>query len=88
MSGPELLFSCVFHISLTPGAGALVPNLDVGTAATKAKTSDFAAERGGHIGYDATYDDVLYRLAVRAIHRTDLLAEQTTTLVDIGLITA
>ena len=73
---------------MTTGTGALVPYLDVGTAAAETEPTYLTAERGGYIGDDAAYYDVLYRVAVWAIHRTDLLAEQTTTLVDIGFITA
>ena len=72
---------------MTTGTGALVPYLDVGTATAQTKPAHLAPERGRYIGDDAAYDDVLYRMAVWAIHRTDLLTKQATTLVDIGLIT-
>ena len=82
------MFTGIFHVPMTTGTGALVPYLDVGTAAAEAETAYLTAERGGYIGDDTANYNVLYRVAVWAKHRTDLLAEQTTTLVDIGFITA
>ena len=88
ISGPELLFAGVFHLALTPGAGMLVPKANPVAAALQAQTAHFAPVGGCHIGDDAAHDDVLNRMAVGTRHRHDLLSEQATPLIYIGLVTA
>ena len=76
------------HVALAFGTGVFVPGADVGTATVEAQTTSLAAEGGGDIADDATYDDVLNRLAVRTTHGGDLLTEEALSLVNLSLISA
>ena len=65
---PEFFFVRGLHVALAFGAGVLVPGADLVAATVEAQTSCLAAKGGGDIADDATYDDILNRLAVRTTH--------------------
>ena len=65
---PEFFFASGLHVALAFGTGVFVPGADVVAATVEAQTPCLAAEGGGHIADDTTYDDVLNRLAVRTTH--------------------
>ena len=65
---PELFVASGLHVALAFGAGVLVPGADFVAAAAEAQAPCLAAEGGGDIADDTTYDDVLNRLAVRTTH--------------------
>ena len=65
---PELLVIRGLHVALAFGTGVLVPGAYFVAATVEAQTPCFAAEGGGDIADDPTYDDVLNRLAVRTTH--------------------
>ena len=88
ISGPELLFAGVLHLALTLWAGLHVPDTNPVAATLQTQTAHFAPVGGCHIGDDAAHDDVLNRMAVGTRHRHDLLTEQATPLIYIGLVTA
>ena len=86
MSCPKLLFSCIFHFTLTLRAGLHVPNTDIIAATLQAQTAHLASVRRSHVSNDATHHDVLDGLAVRAEHRRNLLTEQPSSLIHLSLI--
>ena len=65
-----------------------VPGADFVAATVEAQATSLAAKGGGDIADDATYDDVLNRLAVRTTHGRDLLTEESLSLVDLSFISA
>ena len=65
---PELFVASGLHLSLAFGTGVLVPGADFVAATAEAQAPCLAAEGGGDIADDTTYDDVLNRLAVRTTH--------------------
>jgi hypothetical protein len=65
----------------------LVPDAYVVAAAVEAQAAHLAAIGGGDIGDDASDNDVLHRLAVRATHGYDLLPEEPPPLVNLSFIT-
>ena len=85
---PEFFVVRGLHVALAFGTGTLVPGADFVAATVEAQTPCLAAEGGGDIADDTTYDDVLNRLAVRTTHGRDLLTEESLSLVNLSLITA
>ena len=85
---PEFFFASGLHVALAFGTGVFVPDADVVAAAVEAQATCLTAIGGGHIGYDASDDDVLNRFAVGAAHGGDMLTEEAVTLVDLSFITA
>ena len=85
---PEFLFPGFFHFSLALGTGLLVPYTDVITATLQTEATYLASVRRSHIGNDTTHHNVLDSLAVRAEHGRNLLTEQTTSLIHLGLVAA
>lgn len=85
---PEFFFAGGLHVALAFGTGVLVPDADVVAATVEAQPTYLTAIGGGNIGDDASDDDVLHRLAVRAVHSYDLLTEEASSLVNLSFITA
>jgi len=83
---PELFLARSLHLALTFRAGMLVPHPDMIAAAVQAEPPYLTPVRRGHIGDDTPHHDVLDRLAIGARHGCDLLAEEPTTFVHLGLI--
>jgi len=88
VSCPELLFSCIVHYALTLRAGFHVPYPDMVAAALQAQPPYLTPVGRGDIGYDASHDDILNGLAVRARHGRNLLAEQPAPFIHLSLIAA
>ena len=88
LSCPKLFLTSFFHLSLAPRTCSHVPDAYLITATLEAEASDFAPVGGCYIGDDASYDDVLNSPAVRAYHWGNLLPEQSSAFVNIGLIAA
>jgi hypothetical protein len=76
----------LFHFTLTLRTGFHVPYPDVIAAAIQAKPSDFTPIRWGYVCNDASNDNILNRLAVRAAHGRNLLAKESTAFVHFGFI--
>ena len=85
---PEFFVVRGLHVALAFGAGMFVPGADIGAATVEAQTPCLAAEGGGDIADDPTYDDILNRLAVRTTHGRDLLTEEALSFVNLSLISA
>ena len=64
-----------------------VPLTDSSTTAIEAQPPHCTAERGGHIANDASHHDMLYAMAVGAVHGDDFLPEQSAAFIIIALIT-
>ena len=84
----ELFVAGGLHLSFAFGTGMLVPDADLVAAAVEAQPTYLTAIGGGNIGDDASDDDVLHRLAVRAVHGYDLLTEESSSLVNLSFIIA
>lgn len=85
-SCPKLLFAGIFHFALTPGAGLHVPDTDVIAAALQTQTAGLASVGRSHVSDDAAHHDVLNDMAVRAEHGGNLLTEQASPLIHLGLV--
>ena len=66
----------------------LIPDSDVVAAAVQTQPSHLASVGGGHVGYDAANNDILDAVAVWARHGSNLLTEESSPLVHLGLIAA
>ena len=86
-SGPKLLFSCKGHPAAAFRTSMPVPLTDSSTTAIEAQPPHCTAERGGHIANDASHHDMLYAMAVGAVHGDDFLPEQSAAFIIIALIT-
>ena len=86
-SGPKLLFSCKGHPAAAFRTSMPVPLTDSSTTAIEAQPPHCTAEWGGHIANDATHHDMLYAMAVGAVHGDDFLPEQSAAFIIIALIT-
>lgn len=85
---PELFFARIFHRSLTLRTGLHVPDTDTIAATLQTQAPHLTPIRRSDIGNDTTHDDILDGLAIGTRHSCDLLTEQTTAFIDLGLVTA
>ena len=83
---PKLLIASLFHFSLTLGAGMLIPYPDAVAAAVEAQASHLTPIGWCHISDDATHHNILDGLTIRARHCRNLLTEEPTPFVCLGLI--
>ena len=74
-SGPKLFYTSFFHNTLTFRTSFPVSDSDIVTATVQAQTANLTPKGRCYICDDTTYYDILYRLAVRTVHRSNLLAE-------------
>ena len=78
----------MLHFPTAPWAGMAVPSAYVGAAALRAQPSSLAVERRSHLAYDTSYNNVLHRVAIVALHRNNLLLKKPHTLIKVNLIAA
>ena len=83
---PELFFARFFHLALTFRTGVLIPYPDVIATAVQAQTTYLTSVRWSHIGNNATDDDVLDGLAIRARHGRNFLTKETTAFIYLGFV--
>ena len=85
---PELFFARIFHRALTLRTGSHVPDTDTIATTLQTEAPHLTPIRRSHISNDTTHDDILDGLTIGTCHSCDLLTEQTTALIDFGLVTA
>lgn len=85
---PKFIFACRFHLPAALGTGVEIPSADIHATAQRAQSSSLAVERGSHLTDDSTYNDILYRVAVAALHRYYLLLKQSATFIQFNFVTA
>ncbi len=85
---PKLLVASGFHSFLALGTGAFIPYPDAVATAVQTQASHLTPIRRCHIGDDAANHKVLDRLAVWARHSRNLLSEEPSPFIHLGLIAA